>query len=225
MHSRWLKPCTRAAGLVLIGLAAAHLAGNQGHLLIQPAEPVFQVSTRYLFWGLGACELAVGLACLLGSDLMLANGLVLWLTSSLLVYRLGLLDSGVATLRAYYLTMAHAFGVSAGTLNIWFGSAIGGLWCGSGLGVALLWQERRELRHSLKMSCPSCGVHISFATQNLGQQTSCPHCQARVTLRKAESLKMSCFFCHEHIEFPAHALGQKIHCPHCKMDITLKEPA
>ena len=73
------------------------------------------------------------------------------------------------------------------------------------------------------MSCPGCGTHIKFASQNLGQKTHCPQCQTAITLRKPDLMKMACFFCKEHIEFPSHAIGDKMPCPHCKMDITLME--
>jgi hypothetical protein len=227
MRSHWLRTGTRVTGLVLVGLGTAHLVGNQGEISLQPIDPLLQVSSRYVFWGAGICELCVGLVCLLAGDLLLANGLVLWLTTCLVGYRLGLLHLGVATLRGYYQTMAQELGVGADVLNVAFGAAAGSLWCGSALGVVLLWKaDRRKADPGhLRMTCPACGVHIEFATANLGQKVGCPRCQAAVTLRTPEPLKMTCFFCKKHIEFPPHAIGQKIHCPHCKMDITLKEPA
>ena len=225
MRTHGLDSFTRAAGLLLIGFAAAHLAGNQGGITLQPADPVFQVSSRYLFWGLGVGELVVGLVCLLAGDLMLANALLLWLTSVLVIYRLGLLDFGVTTLRAYYQTMAQQFGVSAGALNLLFGLAVGGLWCGSAFGVGWAWKDRKVRLRSRKMSCPACGVHIAFDARDVGQKSPCPQCGKPVVLRPPENLKMSCFFCQGHIEFPSHALGEKMRCPHCNMDITLKEPA
>jgi predicted RNA-binding Zn-ribbon protein involved in translation (DUF1610 family) len=98
---------------------------------------------------------------------------------------------------------------------------------GSLIAMAWSWwcQRQQRLHPVVKMSCPSCGIHIEFASPYVGRKIPCPECQATITLRKPENLKMSCFFCKEHIEFPAHALGQKIPCPHCKMDITLMEPA
>ena len=38
----------------------------------------------------------------------------------------------------------------------------------------------------MKMSCPACGGHVKFAAQNIGQQISCPHCQAAITLSKPD---------------------------------------
>jgi len=81
----------------------------------------------------------------------------------------------------------------------------------------------RQAADQFKMSCPGCGTHIKFASQNLGQKTHCPQCQTAITLRKPDLMKMACFFCKEHIEFPSHAIGDKMPCPHCKMDITLME--
>src|SRR5882757_8162957 len=62
------------------------------------------------------------------------------------------------------------------------------LWLGKGDLVAV----PNNQAESLKISCPCCGVHIQFATQNLGQQLSCPHCRTSITLRKPDLLKMAC---------------------------------
>ena len=140
--ARPVHPRRRLA--LLVRLAAVHVAGNQGQVALQPADPIFQISTRYLFWGVGACEFFVGMACLLASDLMSANLLLLWLTSSLVIYRLGLLATGVTSLGAYYQTTAHQFGVSTGRMNVLCGLATGSLWCGSALCVAVLWRSRNR---------------------------------------------------------------------------------
>lgn len=83
-------------------------------------------------------------------------------------------------------------------------------------------KSSKMVSNYLKMSCPACGGRVKFAVQNIGQQISCPHCQAAITLRKPEEkLRMTCVLCRGSIEFPAHALGQKISCPHCAKTITL----
>ena len=100
------------------------------------------------------------------------------------------------------------------------------LLAGSYAAMICLSQERvPQPIETAKMACHSCGVHIEFAVQYLGQSIPCPQCQATITLRRPKNLKMSCSFCREHIEFPSHALGQNIPCPHCKTNITLMEQA
>ncbi len=86
-------------------------------------------------------------------------------------------------------------------------------------------EERDAAAGLLKMPCPSCGGHVKFPAQNIGQQIPCPHCQAPITLRKPEEkMKMVCVLCGGPIEFPSHAIGQKIPCPHCAKNITLLQP-
>jgi DNA-directed RNA polymerase subunit RPC12/RpoP len=74
----------------------------------------------------------------------------------------------------------------------------------------------------IRMTCPACGGHVRFASQNLGQQIPCPHCQSAIFLSNPEEyFKMTCVLCKGHVEFPPHALGRKIPCPHCAKTITL----
>jgi uncharacterized paraquat-inducible protein A len=124
-------------------------------------------------------------------------------------------------------SFSDAFGVSAATAGIMAEVTLAYLVLGSYFMLAGLWLQNRRVasKDEVKISCPSCGGHVTFASQNLGQQIPCPHCQAIIALRKPENLKMSCYFCKEHIEFPAHALGRKISCPHCNRSITLMERA
>ena len=88
-------------------------------------------------------------------------------------------------------------------------AGMAGFWKLFHVAVLVVAETSKATDKSLKMSCSSCGGHIKFAVQNLGQRIACPHCQTAITLRQPENLKMSCFFCKGHIEFPSHALGQK----------------
>lgn len=142
MHPRWLNTFTRSAGLGLIALAVFHFVGNQGEIVFQPSEPIFEVSTRYLFWGLAGLELIVALGCLFSKSLLTPNLLLAWLTTNIGLYRLGLLYFGVRTTSAYYETMAHRFGLSNAAMNFACSVALIGLWCGSISVVALLWKPK-----------------------------------------------------------------------------------
>lgn len=142
MQTRWIAPFTQIAGLVLLGLAVAHFVGNQGELEEQPADPVFLISTRYLFWALAGAELFVALVCLLGKSRMLANGLLLWLVTNLAVYRVGLLFLGVSSVRAYFATMAANFGLSPVGLSVLSGLVVSLLGSGSAVAVIQLWRAK-----------------------------------------------------------------------------------
>jgi len=184
-------------------------------------DPIFGLPFRRLMLTLGATELLAAFLCLFTGKKTLSLGLVIWLSINFMVYRIALWNMGWH--RSCGL-LIDPLRLSLATTDLIFSLSSTFLLVGS---ITALWLEHRKLQasESLKISCHSCGGHIKFAIQNLGQKIPCPHCQTTITLRKPENLKMACFFCKKRIEFPAHALHQKISCPHCKMDITLKESA
>jgi len=186
------------------------------------ADPIFAMPFHDLMLVVGLAELVVACLCLFTSKRTLSLGLLAWLVVTLAAYRVGIWTMGWHHPYAWVAGLINGLDISPWVADLMIGATSAYLLIGS---VAMLWFERRtaQAATSLKMSCPSCGGHIKFAIQNLGQQIPCPHCQAVIALSKSDLLKMTCYFCKGHIEFPAHALGQKVSCPHCKMDITLKE--
>jgi hypothetical protein len=226
MESKIIRFFNYSTGALLLAVAAAlFISSRVGANLILPHDPIFQISIRHLFWIVGGVCLVMAVVALWGEPTFMRAMVIAWLVTNLAVYRLGCLWYGAHSLSGYLGSFAAAFGVSAAAAGTLAEATLGWLVLGSYFILIGLWWLQRQNRNSLKMSCSTCGGHIKFSIQNLGQQISCPHCQAALTLRKADNLKMSCFFCNEHIEFPAHALGEKLKCPHCKMDITLREPA
>jgi len=216
-----------SGGLLLAVAAVLFFSTRAGADIILPHDPIFAISVRYLFWILGGICLGVALFTMSGDPTFIRTTLLAWLATNLAIYRLGYLWNGGSSLGGYLGSFSGAFGVSASTAGIMAEVILAYLVSGSYFTLIYLWQEkRRDARGDyLKIPCPSCGGHIRFATQNLGQSIFCPHCRKETALRRPENLKMSCFFCKEHIEFPAHALGQKISCPHCNRGITLMEQA
>lgn len=137
--ARFAAAFSTSAGLLLLALGLAHLLGNQGRELVQPPDPVLVVSSRYLFWGLGGVELIVALVCLWARSPQLPAVLVAWLTSNLLVYRVALFWFGVYDVKAYYDTMANAFGVSVRTMDVLMTLAVAYLLVGSCVALLRLW--------------------------------------------------------------------------------------
>jgi hypothetical protein len=85
----------RSAGMLLIITATAKLISSFGSAgILETGDPVLKIPFRILFWAVGGLEIVVGLICLLGSKWRLQTGLVAWLATMFLVYRLGLLWIG-----------------------------------------------------------------------------------------------------------------------------------
>src|SRR5690242_6593783 len=206
--------------LAFTGLAGLFSGMGSSQLMDMP-DPLFGFSFRYVMLTLGAAQFLVGVLCVFSHRIQLSLWLAIWLAGEFLVYRIGLWSMG----------WHHSCGFLYGQLGFSpqvsdFVISSSSLFLLAG-GAAVLWFQRRTIQVATtrKMTCPSCGVHIRFAVQNIGQEIPCPQCRKSIVLRQPKNLKMSCFFCQGHIEFPSHAIGEKRPCPHCNMDITLKEPA
>lgn len=219
--------------ILLLGGATKLLAVWQHPQALDIADPVFRLSFRWILALMGLAEIAAASLCLFTNKRRLSLGLVAWLTVNLVVYRIGLWMMSWHHPWPLLGSLTEGLGISPLIADSLIVAASAYMFLGSG--VLLLGTDGRLARlisarrgsdpKVMKMSCATCGTHIKFSLQNLGQVISCPQCQASVTLRKPEAnLKISCYFCKGHIEFPPHAVGQKLKCPHCNMDITLKEP-
>jgi hypothetical protein len=188
------------------------------------ADPVFGVSFPYVVLGFGIVSLVVASFCLFAGRRALSLGLLVWLSANVCLYRIGLWQMGWTQPYPFVSYLSNAWHISTHASGV-FQNAITAYLLGGGVICFIALRRGAANKEYLKMFCPACGGHIRFVMKNLGEKTSCPHCQIPVTLRQPdESLKISCFFCHGHIEFPAHALGTKMPCPHCQKDITLVEP-
>jgi hypothetical protein len=83
-----------AAGVLLITAAAKIVSSFGGAQLLQKPDPLFGISFRNLFWVVSSTELAVALICFYDKRILLQAGLVAWLATSFVAYRLGLLWIG-----------------------------------------------------------------------------------------------------------------------------------
>jgi hypothetical protein len=210
------------AGTILAFMGTGQILGGLANVqLLELSDPIFGLPFHSLMLSLGIIELFIAFSCLFTNKRTLSLSLVAWVSANFIVYRIGMWSMGWHRSCGFLI---DPLGLSLTATDVIFSLSSAFLLVGS---ITTLWLERRtvQMANFLKMSCPSCGVHIRFVIQNLGQIIPCPHCQKETTLRKPENIKMSCYFCKEHIEFPAHALGQKIKCPHCNRGITLMDPA
>jgi DNA-directed RNA polymerase subunit RPC12/RpoP len=228
MSEKFMNFYYRSAGALLLMMATALLISSQPHGdLIQPHDPIFNLSLRYFFWIISTILLTAGLICLFLKSTLPRALLIAWLVTILAIYRIGYYWDGGHNLNGYLGSFSYAFGIPIKPADVLAEAVLIYLVFGSYAAIlmVLLRKSPAKADELLKIHCESCGGKIQFALKNIGQTIPCPHCQKAIILRKPDNLKMSCFFCKEHIEFPAHALGEKIPCPHCNMDITLKEQA
>jgi len=219
------------AGLLALALERFMVSLSPARLLGLP-DPVLGIPLRLVALAVGGLELLVAGVCLFGQRPGVKTGLIAWLAANLLVYQMGVISYGCRQRWTGLGPLTDPLDLGFGPASFGHGFVLPGfLLVASTVLLLLPWLAKaaratrllRQAADQFKMSCPGCGTHIKFASQNLGQKTHCPQCQTAITLRKPDLMKMACFFCKEHIEFPSHAIGDKMPCPHCKMDITLME--
>jgi len=230
---KWIRYFIFSAGAILLAAALTRFltAAGQAQVWALP-DPVLGIPLRYALLIVGTFELVVALICLFGKRIGLQVGLLAWLAINCLVFQIGAYVMHCNWQATGIGSVTDPLQLTRGLTGIIIGFIPLYLLAGSGTASFWLWFGKHaenpleEEAKSIKMSCPSCGVHIQYAIENLGQSITCPKCQTGVTLRKpADNLKMFCYFCKGNIEFPAHAIGEKLRCPHCNNNITLKGPA
>jgi ribosomal protein S27E len=181
-----------SAAALLAAVATAYFICNLANAsLVQPRDPIFMISMRTLFWILGASELAVALICIFARRPRLKLVLVLWLATSLLLYRFGLQWAGVHNPRGYLGILADTFSLSTGATDIILKALVLYLLIGSS--ALVVWSRLQQLFPArakeegfLKISCPHCGGPVAFPAHSIGQKIACPHCQTTITLRKPD---------------------------------------
>ena len=92
---RWAGRAVEAfllsGGLVFGVTAAAKVLSSMGHVaLLDAIDPVFGVRYRILFAGVGAVEACVAVACVVWRNVVGRLGVIAWMTSNIVVYRIGL---------------------------------------------------------------------------------------------------------------------------------------
>src|ERR1019366_6652663 len=68
-------------------------AGGNAHILQTP-DPIFTIPFRHVFWIVGSIELAIALVCFFSRNIELKTGLLAFLATDFLIYRIGLTQIG-----------------------------------------------------------------------------------------------------------------------------------
>ena len=80
-----------SAAAILVVTGAAKVWGGLGHTkILAVADPITGISFGHLMLAVGILELAIAGVCLFGKSQKLSLGLIAWLATNFVVYRLGL---------------------------------------------------------------------------------------------------------------------------------------
>ena len=150
----------------------------------QPHDPILVISMQNLFWIVGVISLVVAMICLFGEGGWLKITLVLWFAVNLFVYQLYFFWNRPHVGFSVYLgSLAKAFGMTSHAAYLILGIVFLYLLAGSLTSLLWLWIGNRGY---LKNACAHCGVYIKFSAEGVGQEITCPHCGAMVTLQNPD---------------------------------------
>ena len=133
-----------SAGVVLLitGLAK-WISSAGGARILETPDPLLTVPFRQVFWVVGGLELVVAMICLFTKRVWLQNGLVAWLGTNFVVYRLGLLWIGYHRPCSCMGNLTDALGMSPKTADLILKIVLGYLVVGSYAVLYSLWRSER----------------------------------------------------------------------------------
>jgi hypothetical protein len=151
----------RSAGILLIITSAAKLisAGGSANIL-QNLDPVLSISFRQLFLIAGIFELTVALVCLFVKMVNVRLGLVAWLATNLLLYRMALWWVGYQKPCSCLGNLTDAIHISPPVADNLMKGALAYLLIGSYGILFRQWWKNRRLAHGrsqMGMTGPETG--------------------------------------------------------------------
>ncbi len=136
-----------SAGVLLSITAIAKLiSASGGARILQTPDPILSVPFREVFWVVGGIELVVALVCFFGRQAGLQAGLVAWLGTSFVAYRVGLLWVGYTKPCGCLGTLTGALHISPQAADTAMKIVLGYLLIGSYGVLFRLWKEKRKTR-------------------------------------------------------------------------------
>ena len=102
MASKFVQFFRVSVGGLFVAVAVALFFGSwvDAHILL-PHDPIFGISTRYLFWITSGLCLITGRVCLSAESDFARSLLTVWMVTTLAVYRLGYIWSGSHGIEGY----------------------------------------------------------------------------------------------------------------------------
>ena len=145
-ETRILRIFTHSAAALLLAMASAlFLINLTGPVyLVQPHDPIFAISLRYLFWIIGGIAVLAAWLCLFSERPALPTAWVAWLATNFLIYRIALYVEGCHSLTGFLASVTYAFGLPAKAASVLVDVAFAYLLIGSCAALLCHW------RHSSK---------------------------------------------------------------------------
>lgn len=145
MKQKAIRIYILSAGLVLLAVAIAKFISSEGSAtILQKQDPILMLSFQHVFWLIGAIELAVAFTCFFSKQVSFQAGLLAWLATSFIVYRLGLLWIGYHKPCPCLGNLTDALHISPHTAGIALKISLAYLLIGSYVTIFWLWRQRKN---------------------------------------------------------------------------------
>jgi len=136
---------TVSSGGLLLVTAAAKLISSSGTAeVLQLGDPLLVLPFKHVLWIVGVLELIVARACFIEKREWLQAGLIAWLATNFMLYRLGLLLIGYHKPCACLGNLIDALHVSPETADTAAKLILGYLLLGSYATLFWLWRQKRK---------------------------------------------------------------------------------
>lgn len=134
-----------SSGVLLLVTASAKLTSGLGSArILQTPDPLLLVQFRYLFLATGALELIIAVISFLPNRVGLRAGLIAWLVTNFVVYRIGLLWVGYHKPCSCLGNLTDALHISPNSADTAMKIILGYLLIGSYAALFWLWNQRRR---------------------------------------------------------------------------------
>ena len=134
-----------SSGMLLSITAIAKFvsAGGGAHIL-QTSDPIFFIPLHAVLWIVGLIELYIAMICFFGKRLSLQAGLVAWLATSFLLYRIGLVLVGYRKPCSCLGNLTDALHIPPQTADTAMKIILAYLLLGSYATLFWLWRQRKK---------------------------------------------------------------------------------
>lgn len=134
-----------SAGLLFLATAVAKdLSASGSAPILQSSDPILGISFENVFWIVGGIETLVAFYCFFGERPILQLGLVAWLATNFLVYRIGLKWVGYHKPCSCLGNLTDALRISPETADTAMKIVLGYLLIGSYASLFWLWKQNRK---------------------------------------------------------------------------------
>ena len=145
---------TAAAILLVAGISK--IVSGLGHAsILERIDPLFHLQFRFLMLGVGTLELIVVVFCIIGCDQMRKIIVLTWLTTTLLIYRIGLWWVGWHRPCSCLGNLTDALHVRPQTADTVMKIILGYLLIGSYASLFWLWRLKRTAVSATVLAGPS----------------------------------------------------------------------